>query len=282
MQTLKNALSLFLSLIILNQVRGQNLEETFQLGKSNFELGNDQTASLALERVLFFGQGAYDAESFEMLGQIASRGGNFEQASRYFGSAAQVAVDDIVIARNTLFKASALLRNKQHPLALIELLGISDNLPDSIIQAREFLLGVSFFNLQNFGESRNHFRKAIPPEAKTQTAKMDSLFNALEAIKHPNPKTARLMSIFLPGLGQFYAGDVKNGINSLLLTGSFFTLGFIVAINYSLVDAMVAVVPWVQRYYVGGYNRAAGIAENKKKSKQDKVYQAILQTASPN
>jgi hypothetical protein len=90
------------------------------------------------------------------------------------------------------------------------------------------------------------------------------------------------MSIFLPGLGQFYAGDIKNGLNSLLLTGGFFTIGFIVAINYSLVDAMVAVVPWIQRYYVGGYNRAAGIAENKKKSKQDKVYQAILQTAVPN
>lgn len=279
---LRIVFGLILSFLTQVGLQGQNLEETFQLGKTNFLLGNDQTASLALERAIFFGQGKYDAEAFEMLGQIANRALQFEQAARYFGSATQASTDEVVIGRNTFFKASAHIRNEDFQLALIELLGMSDALPDTLIQAREFLLGVSYFNIQNFSDSRIHFRQAIPPEAKTQAAKIDSLFDALVAIKHPNPKTARLMSIFLPGLGQFYAGDVKNGINSLLLTGSFFTLGFIVAVNYSLVDAMVAVVPWVQRYYVGGYNRAAGIAENKKKSKQDKVYQAILLTASPN
>lgn len=282
MPILRIVFGLILSLLTQIALQGQNLEETFQLGKTNFLLGNDQAASLALERVIFFGQGQYDAQAFEMLGQISSRASQFEQAARYFGSAVQASFDEITVARNTLFKASAQLRNEDFQLALIELLGMSDALPDSLIQAREFLLGVSYFNIQNFAESRHHFRGAIPPEAKNRIGQIDSLFNALESIKHPNPKKAKLMSIFLPGLGQFYAGDIKNGINSLLLTGGFFTIGFIVAINYSLVDAMVAVVPWIQRYYVGGFNRAAGIAENKKKSKQDKLYQLILHTARPN
>jgi hypothetical protein len=84
--------------------------------------------------------------------------------------------------------------------------------------------------------------------------------------------------MIIPGSGQFYAGDVKNGFNSLLLTGGFVTVGFIIAINYSLLDSFVSVIPWIQRYYIGGIKRSGDIAVDRKLQKQDEIYQEILLT----
>ena len=38
-----------------------------------------------------------------------------------------------------------------------------------------------------------------------------------EKLMHPNPTFATLMSICIPGTGQIYAGDIKDGVNSILL-----------------------------------------------------------------
>ena len=106
--------------------------------------------------------------------------------------------------------------------------------------------------------------------------KIDSLFVVLESIKGPKPKKARILSTFLPGLGQLYAGDIKNGINSFVLTGVLFVLGINTAINLTLLDALMTVAPWFQRYYMGGYNRAENIAAEKFKEKQNRVFLSIL------
>jgi hypothetical protein len=62
----------------------------------------------------------------------------------------------------------------------------------------------------------------------------------------------------------------------MLLTGGFIALGYFVATRYSLLDATVAVIPWIQRYYMGGFKRAGLIAEERMKEKQDRIYRALI------
>jgi len=83
--------------------------------------------------------------------------------------------------------------------------------------------------------------------------------------------------MFLPGLGQVYSGNVTSGLNSLVLTSSFIAIGAGITLVYNPLDALVAILPWYQRYYTGGYNNAEVIAQNKIKKKRNVVYQEIVE-----
>lgn len=278
---LKNTLLFIVSVLLNCGLFAQDLEQTYQSGKTNYALGNYQAASLDLERVIFFGEGKYDAEVFELLGKIHQNNGDFERSASFFGQAADYSIHSEDFLRNKIAQASSLILDNKPVLAKVELLGLSDNIPDSIQAKQYFLLGVSEFTSGSFEESRKAFKKSISINNPSKELVIDSLFDALARIKHPNPKTARILSIILPGSGQFYAGDIKNGVNSLLLTGGFITVGFIVAINYSLLDSFVSVIPWIQRYYIGGIKRSGNIAADRKLQKQDEIYQAILKSIKP-
>lgn len=268
---------LFTASFLLNwMVSAQDLEQTYQSGKTNFALGNYQAASLELERVIFFGEGKYDAEVFELLGKIHQIEGDYDRSASFFSQASDYANLPEDFLRNKIAQASSLILANKVVLAKIELLGLSDNIPDSIQVKQYFLLGVSEFSSGAFEDSRKAFKKAISINNPERESRIDSLFEALSKIKHPNPKIARTLSLILPGTGQFYAGDLKNGLNSLLLTGGFITVGFIVAVNYSLLDSFVSVIPWIQRYYIGGFKRAGTIAENRMLEKQNEIYLKIL------
>jgi tetratricopeptide (TPR) repeat protein len=275
---LKSILLFTVSLLLNCGLIAQDLEQTYQSGKTNYALGNYQAATLDFERVIFFGQGKYDGEVFELLGKIHQATGDFERSASFFGQAAEYSTLSENFLRNKIAQASCLILANKAVLAKIELLGLSDNIPDSIKAKQYFLLGVSEFTAGSFDESRSAFKKSISIVNPSKETHIDSLFDALANIKHPNPKTARILSTIIPGSGQFYAGDVKNGFNSLLLTGGFVTVGFFVAINYSLLDSFVSVIPWIQRYYIGGIKRSGNIAAERKLQKQDKIYQEILLT----
>lgn len=275
-QPLKRILLFTASFLFSWMASGQDLEQTYLSGKSNFALGNYQAATIDLERVLFFGEGRYDSEVFELLGKIHQSTGNFDQASSFFSQAANNSQSEEEFNRNKIAQASALILANKAILAKIELLGLSEDVPDSIKSKQYFLIGVSEFTTGSFEESRKSFKQAIAIHNPSNQPQIDSLFDALTKIKHPNPKMARFLSAIVPGSGQFYSGDFKNGLNSLLLTGGFITVGVVVATNYTLLDSFVSVIPWIQRYYIGGIKRSGEIAKARKLEKQDEIYQSIL------
>jgi len=210
------------------------------------------------------------------MGRLSLREGEPERAAEYYGRAALVASKEQKAYWYILRKASCYLQLKRTGLAKIELLGIPDQTDDSLVLYRNFLLGTSFFIEKNFIESKAHFHSALPKEAENLHFQLDSLFTKLSQIKHPNPKLASTLSIILPGLGQFYAGDIRNGLNSFLLTAGFMALAISTSFQYGFIETIASIIPWLQRYYTGGYKRAKIIAAEKLESKQDRVYQEIL------
>lgn len=273
---LKSTLLFIVSVLLNCGLIGQDLEQTYQSGKANFSKGNFEAAALDFERVIYFGKGQFDAEVFELLGQIYQINRDFQRSASSFAQASELSETPEGFSRNKIAQAANLIFADQAMLAKIELLGMDNDIHDSFKLKQNFLLGVVEFSAGAFEESRTAFKLATSKENNRSEIRIDSLFNELSNIKHPNPKTARILSMILPGAGQFYAGDVKNGINSLLLTGGFITIGFVVAINYSLLDSFVSVIPWIQRYYIGGFKRAGNIAEDRMLQKQNEIYQQIL------
>ena len=270
---MKTTSSVFLFLLLSLRLWGQDVHTTFTMARENAALGNTEAAIAELERVIFFGEGQFDAEAFALLGDMHAKSSAFDEAANAYNQAAQASSEDEQIVKLKLQQSAMLIRAGKGELASIELLGIQTDASDSTYLKHQFLLGITQFKAGEFENSRVSFLAAADEKAKP---KIDSLFAELASIKHPKVKTARVLSIIFPGAGQFYAGDIKNGINSMLLTGGFIALGYFVATRYSLLDATVAVIPWIQRYYMGGFKRAGLIAEERMKEKQDRIYRALI------
>jgi TM2 domain-containing membrane protein YozV len=106
---------------------------------------------------------------------------------------------------------------------------------------------------------------------------LDLEFKAIKkSEKRFNPHTAWMLSMILPGTGQFYAGEVIEGFNSSLLLGGLFFSAVLIAKEYSFFIALVTILPWFQRYYMGGANKAERLTMEKQMVKRNDSYQSIL------
>ncbi|MCF8363481.1 MAG: hypothetical protein K9G70_12755 [Prolixibacteraceae bacterium] len=89
------------------------------------------------------------------------------------------------------------------------------------------------------------------------------------------------MSGIIPGSGQFVTGEVKAGLNSMLLIGGLYILSVHVINLYSFWDAAIALFPWIQRYYLGGMDHSKDLAESKIRSKRYSSYLKVLEASTP-
>ena len=109
-------------------------------------------------------------------------------------------------------------------------------------QRARFLRGVAYLYQFKWEQARLVFQTYFDeiPDAARAAAKIDALFSEAINLPQKSEKVARLLSTFLPGLGQTYAGDWKNGLNALLLNG---VLGYITldaAIERDYDDALLS------------------------------------------
>lgn len=268
------ALALIISLLFYNKGASQSLEETYSLATELFDSGAEKEAALYFQRVIYFGYGKYDADCFQKLAKISWEEKDYQQVAIYL-NAASAAISDINIRNEILIKrANALLYIDERQLALQDLLYIADDVADSTRKRRDFLLGTIYFLDKEFDKSAASLAACFDKESDKK--QVQTWVHQAASIKHPNPKKAKNMSRYFPGLGQFYAGDIKNGINSLLLATFFVYTTINTAIAYSFLEAAFSIAPWMQRYYQGGFTRAEMIAQTKLDQKHFKYYQKIV------
>lgn len=86
---------------------------------------------------------------------------------------------------------------------------------------------------------------------------------------------ARFLSTVIPGLGQAVNGDVQDGFNSAIINGAMIALFFYVTGNLSFGDAVISVLPWFGRFYVGGMQNAKNASRNKQKRKKEQLLEQL-------
>ncbi len=52
------------------------------------------------------------------------------------------------------------------------------------------------------------------------------------------------------------------------------------AVKYKFIDAILSIMPWYQRYYQGGFNRAEKMAEKKRSINRSNYFNEILKIIS--
>lgn len=265
------------SLITFQKLTAQNFDETIKFADNQFKYGELTTAFKTYQRALFFSEGKRNLYLFSQIAEVSYLNNDYETAQKYFGLAYNQSDNDSLKTELLFNKASCQILNKNFQLALIDLFSVNDT-SGSVQKRLNFYLATCYFGLEDYNQAQAYFRYCI--ELK-DSAVLAELFSGKKLLS-PSPKKARIMSMILPGLGQTYSGDLKSGLNSLLLTSGLIALGVNIGIRYRPIDAIFAVMPWYQRYYTGGYGKAEGIAIRKRQLKRNEVYTKILNLIAEN
>ncbi|HET6243237.1 MAG: tetratricopeptide repeat protein [Bacteroidetes bacterium] len=258
---------------VLN-LSAQDIEQTLALANQQYEKAQYTQAISYYQRILFFDKKNYNSQIHHRLANCFFNTGNYEKAAESYDIAWYSEENDSIKTELVFKKTSSLLLQNKFQFALIEILNLKDDLSIDFQKRKEFYSGIIYFGLEDFVRSESHFKLVF--SEKVFVNELEKLFKKNQKIEKLNPKTARILSMVIPGLGQFYSGDIKNGINSLLLTGLFAYLYVNTAINFSFLEGYLIVFPWFHRYYTGGYKRAGINTEKIKSNKRAVIYQEII------
>lgn len=262
---------IIISLFIFQMLPGQSFPETLKYADEQYVSGDLDNASKAYQRALFFSEGEENLHIFRQLANIAFLKKDYNTAREYFGLAINQAGNDSLKTALLFEKATCYILGRDYQFALIDLLSVNPE-DEHTGKRLDFYMGLCYFGMEDFDNAKSHFRLCTD---SADSVKFEALFSH-KRLWSPSPKKARIFSTIIPGSGQVYAGDIKAGMNSLLLTAGLVALGINISVKYKLIDAIATVLPWYQRYYMGGVGKAEEIAINKRRSKRNDSYVAVI------
>ena len=123
---------------------------------------------------------------------------------------------------------------------------------------------VLFTKANIYISSKKYFNAAAVLAQLDTTQSRNQILRKIKHQKYPSPLAAGLLSAVLPGAGQYYSFSFVDGLSSQLILGSLTLLGLYLAHNYGNWTAVLCVLPWLQRYYIGGIRNAVLCARNKR------------------
>jgi hypothetical protein len=255
----------------------QNTDLIVVFSDQQFAKGNFGLAANEYNRALFFGYHAPD----ELCLKIANCYINLNKpdlSALFFDRAYFSGVSDSIKTEAIIGKSFSLILDKQYMLALSELMNLdSAKIAEQDIKLN-FLKGIAYFGLNQDELAEVAFKKSVSKSSGINSAyDIEKEFQQIKkSEKRFNPHTAWLLSLLVPGTGQAYAGDYKEAANSAFLLGGIIYLATTFAAKYSALEAIVIILPWFQRYYMGGANKAERLAIEKQERKRNDSYQRIL------
>ena len=274
---------LIISCLLTLFVQAQSVSGIVSFANTQFEHENYAIAVKEYNRALFFGAEKIDDVSIQ-IGHCYSELANYSLAEDFYDQAYRHSKSDSLKNEAILGKSYCLLLQNKNLEALSELIyfGNEANLNQQI--QLHFLSGIAQYGLKNDSLALEEFSTVL-----TLTQTPDSIKNELDKEfrkvfkyqKKYNPTRTYIMSGIIPGSGQLSVGAIKEGINSMVLIAGLYLVASQIIINYSLVDAAISLFPWIQRYYMGGMDKAKGLAISKIESKRYESYEKIIDITSP-
>ncbi len=257
-------------------VRAQSSANCLTMAGQAYQQANYTHALDLYERVMFFDREHLSHDDYESIARCYAAIQQFDKAAAFFQTSAIATPMDSLRAIRFLKVAWCQLMQRNYQEALLTLYNLSDETLSVPLQhEKQFYIGVACFCLNQFDESHNALSACF---SSTNDKKwLDSLFMANHHLtKRYNPRTAKTLSMILPGSGQLYTGDIQQGLFSLLLVSGILALGVNYFLNYTWIDSLTSIAPWFQRYYFGGFQRAEQGALSKISKKRLKLLNQVL------
>jgi len=269
--------AVWISVLSCESTQAQSFEELITYSDSLFAKGDYETAMRTYQRLLFFSNGRQTQYIYYRLANSYQNIGEFDKASFQYDLAWSATKSDSLRADILVKKSQCYMMQRKWDYAIMELLNINDSISVNIRKRVHFYLGINYFYKNQLEKSKNYFLNCLEKNDSIKKQNIISLFENKKALNKPNPKKAMWLSVFLPGAGQLYCRDYRNAINSSAITTLFLAIGVRMTLRYSFLDAFIAVFPWFQRYYMGGYLRAEKTAIQKREENRLKILNEIIQ-----
>jgi tetratricopeptide (TPR) repeat protein len=263
--------------IIINSLflrAGYSVDSILVFADSQYNRGNYDLALKEYQRVGFH-VGFTDPYLLYKLGNCYLSRGDWVSARNYYDQVIRTATHDSLLVYAEFKKISSLIREKSYKKALINLFGIPDSTYQTSSAEIDLLFAITYFGMEDFSTSKQYFQKMVPKDSVAR-AKIDSLFNEKKLIMRPSPNLAYALSMIIPGTGQIYSGRIADGINSFLLNEALVVLSIFVAYEYTILDAIISVLPWYYRYYTGGLENAREGAIEERQRRRSRLYKQTL------
>jgi hypothetical protein len=255
----------------------QSLDEIVTFSDQQFDKGNFELAANEYNRALFFGYYAPDKLCLKIANCYFNQN-KLEQSAQFFDRAYFSTKSDSIKNEAILGKSFALILEKNYMLALSELMNIDSAKIVYHDIKLNFLKGIALFGLHQDDLSEEYFTKCLRGlHVEDNPDIIEKNFKRIKKSERRfNPNTAWMLSLFLPGAGQIYSGNFREAANSSVLLGGLIYLTIAVARKYSYLEAVIAILPWFQRYYLGGANKAERLALERQNVERGKSYSAIM------
>ncbi len=270
------SINIFLAFLL----NSQNLEQTINYADKQYDLMNYKIALKEYQRAIFFNRSIKNSYLYNQIAKCFFYNKQYIRASKYYQYAYNISDNDSIKDELIFKRTICYLLSQKYNLAKIELFSLNDTISNYFLQKRNFFLAVTYFGLESFKLSEHYFINSINKNNVDEINEIKKIFSKRKNLYRPNPKLAFYMSVIIPGSGQLYIGEIKDGINSLLLTGGLFTLGIHMSLKYTVLDAFLAIYPWFQRYHQGGSFNAKKYAIIKLQKNRSKTYKKILNIVS--
>ena len=256
---------LFVSVCLIQLTVGaQDIQQTLNKAAAWSAAQPEEAAKLYL-RILFFSeQDSIDLVAHTQLAQLYKSIKQFDQAAWHYHQAAWLGKSDSL----DLEAAWCYLYQKQAK----EGLKILEKVDSSNVNSNEYTLlnGLCYEWLNQDSAALYWYEQYYSHLPSNKIHSLRELDKKLRHFSYRNAASAAILSAIVPGLGQTYTGNFKDGVNSFLLNGTLVAGMIYTSVNYTWIDGVMAFSPWLFRYYLGGITNAKQhtLKSNERRKKQ--------------
>jgi tetratricopeptide (TPR) repeat protein len=244
-----------------------------------YQSGNYQSAVREYQRAILFCEGSSKPYLQRQAGLCFFSLNDFDRARQFLLEASNAFPDDSMKMECLFTAISCSIQQGKFFTALKELSLIPETNRDFFNRKKFFYSGICYWSTNRYETAFDSFRQCLPGNNQDKILRLQSIETAFQKPANPNPRLAFLLSL-LPGAGQIYAGDVKGGISSLLICSALVATGYVSMVTLKSNIFLLYLIPWIQRYYVGGMIYARDLAEQRETDRKNRICLEILSILS--
>ncbi len=260
----------------------QTVDETIIMADELYKTGDFNKSLQLYKRVVFFSKEENKANIYERTGDCCFNLNDFKSSLSYYDTTL-IYCRSSKLYNEIIFKkldCHIISRDFEGSLSIIEELKTIDE--DELKIRKNFYIGLIYFALADFEKSKIFFLETVKDTSEYAKKKINSLFENKRYLNSPNPELAGILSAIFPGAGQLYSGDYINAVNSFLLISFFVIVGTDMYLRYGLIDPVISIAPWLNRYYKGGFENAKLSAKKNRDQKRNKILNEIIDIINMN
>jgi TM2 domain-containing membrane protein YozV len=238
-----------------------------------FDLGFYEEAITEYKRYIHFNAAtSEDSYAYYKIALSYRKDNKLKESLQALEASAHAAISDSIREKRKIDMAVTYIAEGKYDKAkfiLLKLISFSDIV--EIRRKASLFLGIAHIYCYEWESARDALQVYFKEGGNTVFAHaVDTLLSSAEKMNYKSPTTAKRLSTFIPGTGQMYAGNVGDGVNSLLLNGAniYFIIYKLLKEEYG--NAYLIYFFLFRRYYFGNiyYARKGAMDYNRRLNEQ--------------